>query len=103
MALVRGIPLKKTLISGGSMKPNTDGKGQPDLSEMTQTETVKTVSFKTNDGDSITMTVDEFESAVLFFRLLLDTRNKNCTVLEIQEPEKTDQQTNDTEIEKKAG
>jgi len=86
------------------MKPNTDGKTQPELSKMGNvSEEVKVLTFKYNSGETFTMTESEFQDAVLFFGLLLDTRNKNCTVLEIQEPEKTDQQTNNTKIEKKAG
>lgn len=86
------------------MKPNTDGKAQPDLSEMGDTnEKVKILTFKYNSGEAFTMTESEFQDAVLFFGLLLETRNKNCAVLEIQEPEKMDQQTKNTEIEKKAG
>lgn len=67
------------------MKPSTTGQVQPDLIEM-DNET-KTRTYKNPDGDSFTISEEDFSKVVEIFDYLRKSRESKYTQMDSLEPE----------------
>lgn len=82
------------------MKPSTTGQVQPDLIEMDK-ET-KTRTYKNPDGESFTISEEDFSKVVEIFDYLRKSRDSKSTQVDTLEPEMS-QHIQKTDIEEKAG
>lgn len=71
------------------MKPSTAGQVQPDLIEMDK-ET-KTRTYKNPDGESFTISEEDFSKVVEIFDYLRKSRDKKSTQMDTLEPESSPQ------------
>jgi hypothetical protein len=67
------------------MKPSTTGQVQPDLIEMDK-ET-KTRTYKNPDGESFTISEEDFSKVVEIFDYLRNSRDSKNTQMDTLEPE----------------
>jgi hypothetical protein len=79
------------------MKPSTNGNAQPDLVKVGQeVEQTKTRTYSTPDGESFTITEEEFSKVVEIFdylRKYRDERNAQEDALELESTPHADKST----------
>lgn len=96
--------IKETLMSGGNMKPNTNGTAKPDLIKVADSNEIKikTRTYTDKDGKLFTITEEEFAIVVWIFEYLRKSRDEKNAQADGVEPESCAQD-EQTTLKERAG